>query len=149
MQIKKEEEHPEWTVLTAVTDKEGKTVAGRSYIPTTLGYDSEAFAKLKKDELTEIVDNLFVVPGLKIPLVPVTREPNLRSRMYREKYPDLEQNVVVLVKRIDVMGVYVSLLEYDETEGMILLSELSRRRIRSVKKLVRALLRFSRPSAPS
>ena len=34
------------------------------------------------------------------------------------------------------MGVYVSLLEYDETEGMILLSELSRRRIRSVKKLI-------------
>ena len=44
--------------------------------------------------------------------------------------------MVVLVKRIDVMGVYVSLIEYDDTEGMILLSELSRRRIRSVKKLV-------------
>ncbi len=139
LQIKKEEEHPEWTVLTAVTDKDGKTAPGRSYIPITLGYDVEAFAKLKKDELAEIVDNLFLVPGLKIPLVPVTREPNLRSRMYREKYPDLEQSVVVLVKRIDVMGVYVSLLEYDETEGMILLSELSRRRIRSVKKLVGAL----------
>ncbi len=135
-QIKKEEEHPEWTVLTAVTDKDGKTPSGRVYIPPTLGYDSEAFAKLKKDELTEIVENLTITPGLKIPHVPVTREPNLRSRMYREKYPDLEQNVVVLVKRIDVMGVYVSLLEYDETEGMILLSELSRRRIRSVKKLV-------------
>ena len=62
----------------------------------------------------------------------------VRSRMYRNKYPDVEETVFVLVKRIDVMGVYVSLLEYDETEGMILLSELSRRRIRSVKKLVRA-----------
>ncbi len=56
--------------------------------------------------------------------------------MYRNKYPDVEEPVIVLVKRIDVMGVYVSLLEYDEVEGMILLSELSRRRIRSVKKLV-------------
>lgn len=56
--------------------------------------------------------------------------------MYRNKYPDVDETVVVLVKRIDIMGVYVNLLEYDEVEGMILLSELSRRRIRSVKKLV-------------
>lgn len=35
------------------------------------------------------------------------------------------------------MGAYVSLLEYDSIEGMILLSELSRRRIRSVNKLIR------------
>jgi hypothetical protein len=59
--------------------------------------------------------------------------------MYRSKYPDVEEPVMVLVKRIDVMGVYVSLMEYGEVEGMILLSELSRRRIRSVKKLVRAV----------
>jgi translation initiation factor 2 subunit 1 len=35
------------------------------------------------------------------------------------------------------MGAYVSLLEYDNIEGMILLSELSRRRIRSIHKLIR------------
>ena len=35
------------------------------------------------------------------------------------------------------MGAYVKLLEYDNINGMILLSELSRRRIRSVQKLVR------------
>lgn len=35
------------------------------------------------------------------------------------------------------MGVYVKLLEYDNIDGMILLSELSRRRIRSMQKLVR------------
>merc|ERR1712137_332016 len=34
-------------------------------------------------------------------------------------------------------GTYVSLLEYDNIEGMILLSELTRRRIRSINKLVR------------
>jgi translation initiation factor 2 subunit 1 len=35
------------------------------------------------------------------------------------------------------LGAYVKLLEYNDTEGMILLSELSRRRIRSIQKLIR------------
>ena len=39
------------------------------------------------------------------------------------------------------MGAYVSLLEYNNIEGMILLSELSRRRIRSVTKLIKARAR--------
>jgi hypothetical protein len=42
------------------------------------------------------------------------------------------------VKSIAEMGAYVSLLEYNNIEGMILLSELSRRRIRSVTKLIKA-----------
>lgn len=44
---------------------------------------------------------------------------------------------MVQVRQIAEMGAYVKLLEYDNTEGMILLSELSRRRIRSVQKLIR------------
>lgn len=35
------------------------------------------------------------------------------------------------------MGAYVKLLEYNNIEGMVLLSELSRRRIRSINKLLR------------
>lgn len=35
------------------------------------------------------------------------------------------------------MGAYVHLLEYNDVQGMILLSELSRRRIRSIQKLIR------------
>lgn len=35
------------------------------------------------------------------------------------------------------MGAYCKLLEYDNIDGMILLSELSRRRIRSIQKLIR------------
>ena len=35
------------------------------------------------------------------------------------------------------MGAYVTLLEYNGIEGMILLSELSRRRIRSINRLIR------------
>lgn len=44
---------------------------------------------------------------------------------------------MVQVKSIAEMGVYVSLLEYNGIEGMILLSELSRRRIRSITKLIK------------
>jgi len=45
--------------------------------------------------------------------------------------------VMVQVRSIAEMGAYVSLLEYGGIEGMILLSELSRRRIRSVQKLIK------------
>jgi len=45
--------------------------------------------------------------------------------------------VQVNVKQIAEMGAYVKLLEYDNIDGMILLSELSRRRIRSIQKLIR------------
>lgn len=44
---------------------------------------------------------------------------------------------MVNVRAIAEMGAYVRLLEYNDIEGMILLSELSRRRIRSVQKLIR------------
>jgi len=43
----------------------------------------------------------------------------------------------VNVRSIADMGAYVHLLEYNNIEGMILLSELSRRRIRSINKLIR------------
>merc|ERR1719243_542113 len=57
--------------------------------------------------------------------------------MYEEKYPEVDEVVMVQVKSIAEMGAYVSLLEYDNIDGMILLSELSRRRIRSINKLIR------------
>ncbi|KAF2668756.1 hypothetical protein BT63DRAFT_284888 [Microthyrium microscopicum] len=58
-------------------------------------------------------------------------------RFYEEKYPELESFVMVKVQQIAEMGAYVKLLEYDNIDGMILLSELSRRRIRSIQKLIR------------
>ena len=45
--------------------------------------------------------------------------------------------VMIQVKTIADMGAYVSLLEYNNIEGMILFSELSRRRIRSVSSLIK------------
>ena len=44
---------------------------------------------------------------------------------------------MVNVRSIAEMGAYVTLSEYNNIEGMILLSELSRRRIRSIQKLIR------------
>lgn len=77
-------------------------------------------------------------------------------RFYQERYPEVDELVMVQVRQIAEMGAYVKLvgnllhifystsgfehlaqLEYDNIEGMILLSELSRRRIRSIQKLIR------------
>lgn len=77
-------------------------------------------------------------------------------RYYQQRYPEVDELVMVQVRQIAEMGAYVKLvrplhsptnaawssfvvfqLEYDNIEGMILLSELSRRRIRSIQKLIR------------
>ena len=75
-------------------------------------------------------------------------------RMYEQRFPEIDEVVMVQVrersdlvtlkfdvyakvKSIAEMGAYVELLEYDNVEGMILLSELTRRRIRSVSKLIK------------
>jgi translation initiation factor 2 subunit 1 len=62
---------------------------------------------------------------------------NLDCRFYEVQYPEIESLVMVNVRTIADMGAYVSLLEYNNIEGLILLSELSRRRIRSINKLIR------------
>ena len=61
----------------------------------------------------------------------------ISCRFYKHKYPEIEDVVMVNVRSIAEMGAYVNLLEYNNIEGMILLSELSRRRIRSINKLIR------------
>lgn len=58
----------------------------------------------------------------------------------RSIHPHLHTHLHVLfyqVESVQDMGAYVKLLEYNNIEGMILLSELSRRRIRSINKLIR------------
>jgi len=57
--------------------------------------------------------------------------------MYESKFPEIDDLVMVQVRSVAEMGAYVALMEYDNIEGMILLSELSRRRIRSINKLIR------------
>lgn len=56
---------------------------------------------------------------------------------YKNKYPEVGDVIMVKVVDIGEMGAYVNLLEYNNIEGMILLSELTRKRIRSVHKLIR------------
>ena len=77
-------------------------------------------------------------------------------RFYEEKFPEIDSFVMVNVKQIAEMGAYVKLLEYDNIDGMILLSELSRRRIRSIQKLIRigrnevvVVLRVDKEKGPS
>ncbi|GAO50699.1 eukaryotic translation initiation factor 2 subunit alpha [Saitoella complicata NRRL Y-17804] len=62
---------------------------------------------------------------------------SVTCRFYENRFPEVDELVVVNVRQIAEMGAYVKLLEYDNIEGMILLSELSRRRIRSIQKLIR------------
>merc|ERR1712156_175628 len=64
-------------------------------------------------------------------------KPKLECRFYKERFPQLHEAVNTNVTSIGDMGAYVKLLEYNNVDGMILLSELSRRRIRSINKLVR------------
>jgi translation initiation factor 2 subunit 1 len=71
-----------------------------------------------------------------IPIEPVSRV-NLQCRMYENKLPEAETCVMVNVRQITDVGAYVHLLEYNNIEGMILLSEVTKKRIRSIGKLVR------------
>eukprot|EP00172_Hildenbrandia_rubra_P000136 Plantae.Rhodophyta-Hildenbrandia_rubra.ctg10610.p1 GENE.Plantae.Rhodophyta-Hildenbrandia_rubra.ctg10610~~Plantae.Rhodophyta-Hildenbrandia_rubra.ctg10610.p1 ORF type:complete len:330 (+),score=76.32 Plantae.Rhodophyta-Hildenbrandia_rubra.ctg10610:1289-2278(+) len=61
---------------------------------------------------------------------------NLSCRMYENEFPEPNDIVMVLVKERQDMGAYVHLLEYNNCQGMIMFSELSRRRIRSINKVL-------------
>ncbi|KAL6142019.1 hypothetical protein ACLB2K_060303 [Fragaria x ananassa] len=64
--------------------------------------------------------------------------PNLECRMYEAKYPQVDAAVMIQVNSIDdENGAYVSLLEYNNMEGFIPVTELSNRRLRSIHKHVK------------
>lgn len=58
-------------------------------------------------------------------------------RYYNKELPEIEDVVLVQVKSLSDIGAYVTLLEYGKLEGMIQISEMSNRRIRSISKLTR------------
>jgi translation initiation factor 2 subunit 1 len=62
---------------------------------------------------------------------------NLNCRFYRPRFPKVDELVMVQVLHVDHVGANVSLLEYNNIEGLIMLTEMSRKRIRSVTKLTR------------
>nr|XP_043628378.1 eukaryotic translation initiation factor 2 subunit alpha homolog [Erigeron canadensis] len=64
-------------------------------------------------------------------------QPNSDCRMYEARFPEIDTPVMIQVKEIGDVATHVALLEYNNIEGMILLSDLSRRRIRSVGSLIK------------
>jgi len=58
-------------------------------------------------------------------------------RMYEQELPNQDDLVVVRVNKVEEFGAYVTLLEYNNIEAMILSSEVSRKRIRSIHKHLR------------
>mmetsp|Transcript_44749 Transcript_44749/g.91331 ORF Transcript_44749/g.91331 Transcript_44749/m.91331 type:complete len:268 (+) Transcript_44749:3369-4172(+) len=58
-------------------------------------------------------------------------------RTYEPVYPYPGYVTIVLVKEIKEMGIYVSLLEFNSMQAMLMISELSRRRFRSVNRLIK------------
>nr|WCZ58756.1 eukaryotic translation initiation factor 2 subunit 1/alpha [Seculamonas ecuadoriensis] len=58
-------------------------------------------------------------------------------RFYENKYPQPDELVMVRVNHLADVAAYVSLLEYNNMEGMILFTELSRKRIRSISQFIR------------
>ncbi|ETO29455.1 translation initiation factor eIF2 alpha subunit [Reticulomyxa filosa] len=61
---------------------------------------------------------------------------SLDCRMYKKEYPDVGDLVVVEVKAIESFGALCSLLEYNKIEGMVVMSELSFRRVKSVGRVL-------------
>merc|ERR1712224_753032 len=59
-------------------------------------------------------------------------------RFYPSLYPKTNKIVMVEFNDINCLGAYVSLLEYNYIEGMIPLSELTKRRLKSYEKIVKA-----------
>jgi translation initiation factor 2 subunit 1 len=57
--------------------------------------------------------------------------------MKSTKFPSVDDVVMVVPTKITDLGVYVSLPEYDGIEGLIILSEISKRRYRSINQEVK------------
>lgn len=62
---------------------------------------------------------------------------NLICRFYRKDFPDEGELVVTEVSHINESGGYVDLLEYNRLEGLILPTEVTTKRVKSVKKLLK------------
>ncbi|XP_014516128.1 eukaryotic translation initiation factor 2 subunit alpha homolog [Vigna radiata var. radiata] len=63
--------------------------------------------------------------------------PNLECRLYEARYPKVDMPMMIQAKNIADIAAYLSLLEYNNIEGMILFSELSRVQIWSVNNLIK------------
>lgn len=58
-------------------------------------------------------------------------------RFYRNKFPKIDEIVIGIPTVIDDMGVSVKLVEYNDQQAFIALREVSERRFRSIKKVIK------------
>lgn len=63
--------------------------------------------------------------------------PLVKCRFYRNKVPRKDDIVAVITKDIKDLGAYVELLEYDNIEGFIMLSQVTNKRVKSVYKFLK------------
>ena len=59
------------------------------------------------------------------------------SRLYRKDFPEEGDLVITEVTKVHENGAYVRLLEYEDLEGLILPTEVTTRRVRSINKLIK------------
>lgn len=62
----------------------------------------------------------------------------MTSRFYKNEFPEVDDLVMVRVEEVGDISSSVILLEYGEIEGIILHSELSRKKFRSINNVIRA-----------
>ena len=99
LQIKKDEENPNWTCLIAPVDKDGDTIEETNYVPKSMGLstlgkkglsvlpdkdgnDRKSMGHSAETDKVQLA-NLTMSAGLNIPTASNPEEPNLRCRMYR------------------------------------------------------------------
>ena len=61
---------------------------------------------------------------------------HLKCRFYKREYPNIDEVVIVEVKSVADNGAYVELLEYNNIEGMIMVTEYSRGRVKTLSRLI-------------
>ncbi|KAI5165117.1 translation initiation factor 2 subunit 1 [Nematocida sp. ERTm5] len=64
-------------------------------------------------------------------------ENNQTHRYYFEKYPKEGKVVIGRIKSFADIGAYITLPEYDDIEGLIIYSELTKKRTRNIQKLIK------------
>lgn len=96
-----------------------------------------SFSKSAVGEEETVDEEGNVIVGGRLYRHATEKEQMERCRYYENEYPGVEDLVMVRVRTVEKLAAYVNLVEYNMAEGMVLLSELSRRRIRSIAKLIR------------
>lgn len=62
----------------------------------------------------------------------------IKCRFYRQVVPEKDDLVMCEISKIHEMGAYVTLLEYNNIEGLILWSQVTSKRVKSVNRFLKA-----------